>query len=188
MPSEQLYALLNAHLARTPVMGVQDVYKLLHQGNFGQGHPVPNRKAAREWLEQEASQIEPDAGLPLLESVHLEGNLVRVNLRPFLAFGGKLSDLLEIYIRSGEVIHGSDAALAAEWDDFCQMLEPSGAFASRFSLRDALLLKKIRQVDHWAAVHHTPAYIQRYRPVYRVVALELAETLFRDKHLPVEVV
>lgn len=184
MASEQLFALLATHLERYPAIGVPDVYKLLHQGVFGQGHPIPNRKAAREWLDQEAGIIEPNTSAPLLESVQLAGNVVRVNLRPYLAFGGKLPALLDAYIRTGDVIHGEEYTIAALWNEFCGMLDVGGIWEKRFLLRDALLLKKIRQADHWAAVHHTPVYIQRYKPVYRVIAAELAEILCRDQRLP----
>jgi hypothetical protein len=187
MASEQLLALLAGHLGRTPVMGVPDVYKLLHQGVFGQGHPVPNRKAAREWLEQEANLVEPGLTVPLLESVHPDGALVRVNVRPFLALDGKLPALLDAYVRSGDFIHGDEQTIADLWDSFCQMIS-AGLLENRFSLRDALLLKKVRQTDHWAAVHHTPSYIQHYKPVYRVVTAELAEVLCRDQRLPFKIV
>jgi hypothetical protein len=188
MASEPLYTLITAHLERYPAMSVPDVYKLLHQSVFGQGHPVPNRKAAREWLDQEAGLTAPDSTIPLLESVHPAGEIVRVHVRPYQAFGGKLPALLDVYIRSGEMLHGDLARIAALWDDFCKMIEPGSVLAGRFALRDAMLLRKIRQVDHWAAVHHTPEYIQRYKPVYRVVAVELAEALCRDQRLPFRII
>lgn len=195
---DPLTTLIQSQSTRYPAMGAQDVYKLLHQSVFGVGHSIPNRKTAREWLEHEAGLIQPlqDSpngggegyfGLSLIESVHPNGEIVRLHLRPYLAGNGKLLSLLDAYTRSADAITGDDAKMAAHWERFSAMLIPGGALFGRFDPREVSLIGKIHKADGWASVHHSPAYIQRYNPVYRILTRALAETLCRDQALRFQV-
>lgn len=174
-------ALIGTHIARYPLMELSDVYRLLHQGTFGVGHPIPNRKAAREWLEHEAHTAQPNAAEALIESIHPAGAIVRLHLRPFLARGGRLGPLLEAYIRSAEQIQGDPAQMAAWWAGFEAAIAPGGALAGRFDPRVAGLLRRANQAGGWPMLHHSPTYIQRYRPLYRILSVEAASALCTEQ-------
>src|SRR5260221_12126626 len=98
----KLVALITAHVQRYTEIDVLDVYKLLHQAVFGPGHAITNQKAAREWLERESEILQPVAAEPLLESVHPEGSIVRLHLRPYLSVNGKLNKLLDALVHSSK--------------------------------------------------------------------------------------
>jgi len=100
MNKQRVAELIRVHLDRYPESHIADVYKLLHQAVFGLGHLVANKKAAREWLENEAGKVTPTHEDLLVESVHPEAAIVRLHLRPYLAYGGKIKPLVDAMARS----------------------------------------------------------------------------------------
>ncbi len=184
MSEERLVALIRAHLGRYPEAQIADVYKLLHQGVFGPGHAIVNKKATREWLEHEASQQTPAADEMLIESVHPDGLMVRVHLRPYLAHRGSLAALLDAFVRSAERVQGDPDTMARWWSLF-QALCAQGELCSRVcEQREAMLFGRVRAQENWPAVHHSPAYCQAYRPAYRVLIATEAEALCRRLKIP----
>jgi|AMZC01.1.fsa_nt_AMZC01005427.1_4 hypothetical protein len=184
MSEERLVALIRAHLERYPGAQIADVYKLLHQGVFGPGHAIVSKKATREWLEHEASQQTPAADEMLIESVHPDGLMVRVHLRPYLAHRGSLSALLDAFVRSAEQVRGDPDTMARWWNLF-QALCAQGELCSQVcEQREAILFGRVRARENWPAVHHSPAYCQAYRPAYRVLTAGEAEALCRKLRIP----
>ena len=176
-------ALIQTHVARYPALGVTDVYRLLHQAVFGVGTRIPNRKSAREWLDHEFSLAAPDASGLLVESVHPTGEIVRVYLSAYRAAEGNLNALLDGYIKSSEVAPGDAAYMAARWAIFAQMVAPNGVLPGRFEARVVALTARMRAAESWAALAHSPAYIEYYRPFYRVLVREQAEKLLREQNI-----
>ncbi len=186
--SNPLYALIAAHMQRYPAMEVTDVYKLLHQSVFGPGYRVPSRKHAREWLDHEAGIANEPPTTPLLESVHPEEAFVRLHLMPYLAHGGNLATLLDAYIRSSDHESGSAAEMDACWSHFETMVQTNPVWQRLFSLRQIGMLRAAHRADDWAAVHHSPAFIQAYRPTYRILAVDEARAVCRESGVPFSVV
>jgi hypothetical protein len=174
---DALRTLISVHLQRYPSMELTDIYRLLHQGAFGVGHPIANRKAAREWLEHESRLGPPGGPDPLIESVHPQGSVVRFHVRGFLARGGRLPALLDAYVRSAESYVGDPALMAHWWGQFEAMLTLGQPLAGRFDLRVAQLLRKANEPGHWPMMHHSPTFIQRYQPVYRILTVDAAAAL-----------
>ncbi len=50
---------IEVHLLRYPLMGAEDLYKLVHQAVFGSEHAVPDPTTARRWLEEELAALGP---------------------------------------------------------------------------------------------------------------------------------
>lgn len=184
MSEERLEALIRAHLERYPAAQIADVYKLLHQGVFGPGHAIVSKKAAREWLEHEAGQQTPVAEEVLIESVHPDGLIVRVHLRPYLAHQGSLSALLDAFVRSADQVHGDPGTMARWWQLFETLCREGELCSQVCEQREAVLFGRVRAREHWPAVHHSPAYCQAYRPVYRVLTATEAEALCRKLRVP----
>lgn len=184
MGDDRLAALIQAQIARYPASGMVDIYKLLHQATFGPGHAVASKKAAREWLEQEAKQAGQPLEEPLVESVHPEGHIVRVHLRPYLGQGGQLKWLLDAFVRSAEAISGDPALMAARWRAFLELCQGEGPLAGEFPLRQMELFGAARAAEHWPAVQHSPAYNAVYRPRYRVLVAGEASALCERLGVP----
>ncbi len=180
---DRLARLVQTHLKRYPESELLDMYKLLHQGVFGPGHSIPDRKAAREWLDQEAGQQTPEPGL-LIESVHPDDLIVRLHLRPYLAAKGSLPSLLEAYVKSGDTVKGAIETMAAWWAAFSALIASGGLITGRFEPRTAALMGRTRAAEHWPAMHHSPTFNRAYRPVYRVLTRERAQDLLRGQAIP----
>jgi len=178
--------LIAAHLTRYPKLDIVDVYKLLHQGVFGPGHAIKYPKQTREWLEREselAVAAVTDAASPMLESVHPEGSVVRLHLRPYLTARGDLNKLLNAFIDSSKAVEGKPEMLADWWGQFEQMTQPGGAFAGRFDLRTLALITRARIAENWAACHHSPVFNFEYKPYYRVLSRDLADRLLNQQSI-----
>jgi hypothetical protein len=188
MTPERVIALIQSHVTRYPLMDVQDVYKLLHQSVFGPGHSIPNKKAAREWLEQEAGLCTPNKAEPLFESVHPEHELVRVNLRPYLAVGGRLPNLLDAYIRSAEAVNGNAAQMAEYWAIFAGEAKAGKFAGTNIDTRLIALTGRTRAAENWPAIHHSPAYARQYKPIYRVLIRAQVDALGRQQSLDLTVI
>jgi hypothetical protein len=177
MNDERLHALIQMHMARYPQFEVMDVYKLLHQATFGPGHLIASKKAAREWLDSECEQLTPSTDEPLNESIHPDGLIVRLHLRPYLAHEGKTKLLLEALIRSAEQVQGDQDLMARRWALFEEGCQPGGVYAARFDPQEVRLFGRTRRQEQWPAMHHSPAYQTAYQPHYRVLTRTEAEAL-----------
>jgi hypothetical protein len=168
-PSADWEQLIRAHLVRYPQMEPADLYKLLHQAALGSEHAVRDTSAAREWLESELATMGPGPAEPLVDSLRADGRVVRIHLRPFVAAGGDPEALLQAFIetgaergdredlrRAGEVAVCLARAKALPWPDSTVSALFAGLAAQGYP-----------------AVHHSAAFVEQYRPAYRVVAGKL---------------
>jgi hypothetical protein len=147
-------------------MEPNDLYKLLHQASLGSEHAVGDTVAAREWLERELAGMGPGPAEPLIDSLRADGWVVRIHLRPFVAAGGDPEAILQAFIgtaadpgdredlrRAGEVAVRLARAKALPW--------PGSTVSALFAGLAA---------QGYPAVHHSAAFVEHYRPAYRVVA------------------
>ena len=97
--------------------------------------------------------------------------MARIHLRPFLAGGGDISVLLDVFVASAAVAAGTaadmDAALAAA----VAVLVKDGSWGLAGELEG---MAKGLAAGSYPAVSHSERYRNGYKPAYRVVALELA--------------
>lgn len=156
--------LVGAHKAARPEMRARDAYKLLYQGVYGVGHLMG--PGAWDYLQKEAASLDvkDQPGDPLMESVSVDGSVVRVNLRPFLAKGYPLIQLMEA-MRNSEVV-GNPKDLIEIWEAFAKLVW-SGQLDFEYNEVDAIN----RDLDRDAPqpMHHTQEYRDNYHPAYRVV-------------------
>jgi hypothetical protein len=188
MADEAVAALILRHVQRYVALDILDVYKLLHQGVFGAGHAVSNQRAAREWLEKECEKLKPNSAEPLLESVHPYDEIVRLNLRPYLAQRGNLRKLLDAFIRSAAQPRGDPETMARWWEIFHRMTLAGNPLANRFSERTVALIGRTRAAEKWSATQHSPPYDQMHKPAYRVLDLITARELLEAQKLDTKVV
>lgn len=60
-----------------------DIYKCLHQGEFGVGHSIGDPNSFVGNLAKELAEAEPNSIEPILENVSGSGSVFRINLRPY---------------------------------------------------------------------------------------------------------
>ncbi|MCG6949602.1 MAG: hypothetical protein LJE93_11870 [Acidobacteria bacterium] len=161
-----------AHIDTHPMAGADDLYKFLHQAVFGPGHAISNREAAERWMHRELADLGPSIeGEPFCEALGGEPLLVRVNLRPFLANGRDPAELVDAFVSSADGNHGTARRMRV-------VLELAASYlgcAGRGELAPALeaLAAELGERD-FPAIHHSEAYLEAYRPAYRVVLESLA--------------
>ena len=175
--------------AEAPIVPVAheliDIYKCLHQGVFGVGHIIDHPEGFAQRLHQEMVQNTAPETVrePVVESLSVNGEMLRVNLRPLRAafiddVDRAVDGLAQVCLQSAQVTRGANDHFFDALDAF-MMLNRSGeivlagrifAFPSQwvetflFELRQ--LMRRIRQVPVFS---HSKRYKQLNRPSYRVV-------------------
>ena len=155
--------LVRWHLGKKPKMEAFDVYKLLYQGVFGVGHILS--EGAQNYLFREASELK-DIGVeePFTEPVSPDGEMVRVNLRPFLKAGLPLEMLFSAMLASN--VEGNSTIFLERWDAFVKLVRTRVLVFSQKEIDE--LNEKINR-EKPQPMHHSTEYREAYHPSYRVV-------------------
>lgn len=169
--------IIQAHIARYPIMDPGDLYKLLHQGATGSEHAVESAEAARRWLGREIATLGDGPPEPTVDTIAPDGAHVRVHLRPFLAAGGDPERLLAAFVGTANqappVVSRLRCALDAAVRLAAEGLLPYGP-----SALEAYFDRQRRA--GYPAVHHSDGFVTRYRPAYRVVSGALLASVLPD--------
>jgi hypothetical protein len=156
--------LVAVHKRTRPEMRARDAYKLLFQGVYGVGHLMG--PGAWDYLQREAKSLDvkDQPGEALMESVSVDGSVVRVNLRPYIAKNHHLIQLMEA-MRNSE-IKGKPSDFLERWDTFAELVW-SGQLD--FDQAEVDTVNKSLNRDKPQPMHHTQQYRDAYHPAYRVV-------------------
>ncbi|MBN2147809.1 MAG: hypothetical protein JW726_10490 [Anaerolineales bacterium] len=166
-----LIALIQQHLARRPAMAPRDVYKLLYQGVRGPEHIITSPQAFTERLQTEWDSLDAGPDDPLLESIHPDHTLLRLNLRPFKAIHGDLQALTAACLQTGQRPWGTQAELQQAWEH-CLSACRQNHFPG-LQLGDMLTFAAWLQANDYPPVHHSEGYRALYLPAYRLVAADI---------------
>lgn len=162
---------------------IADIYKCLHQGQFGVGHSIEDPAKFANLLAIELARAEPNSTEPVLENVSPGGLVFRVNLRPFRRlFAGR--DELASRLLAGLCL-SSAATLMGNRKDFNMSLEwfrdlnNSGELAIHgrsYMFPGELVDLFLEQVNDFVrttgsipVLSHSIAYKRFNAPSYRVV-------------------
>jgi hypothetical protein len=166
--------LVEDHLQRYPEMEVQDVHKLLYQGEFGVKHILNDPGSAKGFLLHELEQIPGDKSDKLWEVISPDRAMIRVQLRVFKSNGLILENLWQAMLLTSESVVGDMARFKANWELFRQGTE------------HALLPFSLKAIDDFwhdmehrgfPFVHHSAKYIAAYHPAYRVIKMDYLSTI-----------
>jgi hypothetical protein len=164
--------------------GLIDIYKCLHQGEFGVGHTIDHPEGFKQRLYQEMARSPASDPIrePAVENISLEGQMLRINLR---AVRNLYSDNLEqaaeelgqVCIASAAISQGSSDNFFLTLDRF-KKLNKEGQIAlaghifafppvmvEDFLIEVRELMHRIGQVPVFS---HSEAYRRLNRPSYRV--------------------
>lgn len=164
-----------------------DVYKCLHQGEFGVGHLIDAPDRFQNRLMQEILRFRPTSDEPILENVSIDHCVMRLNLKPFKAlFANDLQNasriLAKICIQSAEIANG-------EAEHFFNLLKGFREINNNGELRvgNAIYRFAPKMVDYFLediekfarrmgeipVLSHSAHYRQLNEPSYRVVDLSV---------------
>ena len=164
--------LVKNHLERYPQLQIQDVYKMLYQGEFGVGHLIDNPQAAKNYLNSELEQVAGDSTEPLWEYISPDSSMVRINLRPFKFRQMDSRKLIQAMLKTTRTVIGDTTRFINDWDIIQQginkkLLPFSASKTKKFWLE--------MKAQGFPAVHHSQDYQQAYHPAYRVIKAEYLE-------------
>ncbi len=171
MDKERFREFLLKHFETRPRMQVQDVYKLLYQGVFGVGHIMGEDAYGRLLEEAGRIDLQDHPWEPLVEPASLDGETVRVNLRPFLRWGGSLEQLYEAMKESSEA-EGDPGEFMSLWGLFKELVEEEQLGLDRDTIRR---YDEELKVGGPVPRHHSAEYREAYYPAYRVVRRRIFE-------------
>jgi hypothetical protein len=182
----------NGPTPRVPIAhGLIDIYKCLHQGEFGVGHTIDHPEGFRQRLYQEIMR-ESAAGPvrePAVENISADGRMLRINLRALSYFCSgdaerAADDLARVCVQSARDTRGSNVHFFEALDLF-KMLNQTGEIALAghvFAFPSAMvnsflsevreLMRRIREVP---VLSHSDSYRRLNRPSYRVVTRPVLE-------------
>lgn len=158
--------LLEAHCKRYPQMQVSDLYKLIHQACMGSEHVGVSPDRARGWLMGELADLGDGPEEPLVDPISLEGEIVRVHLRPYVRAGYDPERLLHAFVQTSSLCRGSVERLA-QFGEVARAMAAEGLLP--FDVAEIAGFFRDRELHGFPAVHHSAVYKSLYRPAYRVV-------------------
>lgn len=181
---------------------LMDIYKCLHQGEFGVEHNIGNPEGFTGRLRQEMNSCGPEKPEtePVLESIHENAQVLRVNLRPLIRLmngdmGTIVSQLTEVCLESAHATRGKADIFKKKLIAFHDLNQAGelriGGHAfvfpqpavERFLFEVRQLALQINRVPVFS---HSEIYRQLNRPAYRVVdrsVLEASPLKMLVKHI-----
>jgi hypothetical protein len=160
-----------------------DIYKCLHQGEFGVGHSIDDVGTFSRRLGAELLAAEPSSVEPVLEDVSPAGAIFRINLRPYRTlFHGRDASATEMLanacLSSAKVRLGSLKSFINSLKDF-RDLNAAGELVVQdrsYIFPEVLVDSFLAQVDDFIkgagtipVLSHSAIYKRYNAPSYRVV-------------------
>lgn len=166
--------IVGSHLFRYPLMQPRDLYKLMFQASMGSAHGIEDRYKATDSLYREIQNLPSGPPEPMVDIISHEGDLARINLRPYMAAGGDPDGLLEAFVRT-----------SADYGKSLQRMEQYRSWVVGMDQEELLPppLKGIAgyfremMTSGYPAVHHSEIYRKAYSPAYRVILSDLVSLL-----------
>lgn len=162
-------------------VGVEDAYKWTYQATLGGEHAVPDTESARSWLDGEWQTLDkPAASESLWEPLCPDGDIGRLNLRPFKTKGGKEDDLLEAFLASSREYKSEQSSFVDAWMELGKRLKKKPA-----GMLDYKSWKKLdaeMKAKNYPAIHHSVTYDKAAHPAYRILtSAEMKKLLDKSK-------
>jgi len=159
--------LLLKEIANYPAMEIQDIYKFLHQAAMGSEHAVKDTSAVRRWMENEIASLDWNHSEEMIDTLSSDGQILRVNLRPYLKAGHDPKKLLNAFVKTANEFKGDKSILESYITVVLEMIDKGEV---NFSMEDAQIFFSELKQKGYPAVHHSKKYAELYSPAYRVVA------------------
>ena len=166
--------IIRSHALRYPLMECTDIYKLIYQAAMGSAHRVRSIDSAREFFNEEISNIGSGPVEPVVDIIAYDGSVCRINIRPYLQAGYSSDKLIEMFCRTAEEFTGSTTKLELYcW--WILRMKASGLLTVNIQDIDQYLTEMAE--SGYPAVHHSSVYRDSYSPSYRVIASALIREL-----------
>jgi hypothetical protein len=149
---------------------IQDVYKLLYQAALGSEHALSDPGMSFLKLTNEIVALKIGSKEHIVEPISPHNDLVRINLRPYVHYGGNLKILNEKFYQTAKEFKGNIEDLKIYWQEFKEFVTDS---SGGFKQKDIDLYLESMKNAGYPSVHHSKNYKIVNDPAYRVVLLDL---------------
>ena len=177
-PRKNIRRAVLAEVRNYPNLEIQDLYKLAYQAAMGNRHVLSDTAAARTYLTEEFSSLEPSSKEPLLEYLVSDSSVVRVNLRAWKAQHLNPEKLFQAMITTASLVPPSVRLLHRYRDDIA-MLARKGKIPFKKPDIDKYFRDMERQ--HFPPVHHSDIYTKTFHPSYRIICRNSLSTMFQKE-------
>jgi hypothetical protein len=161
--------LVSEELARRPLAGDDDVYAIVRQAVLGSGESVPDPVRGQALLAKELERVGPPVpGEPIVEDLDETSGTVRLNLRKWKFVRGTAAELWPVVVGSLRELPYEPARMPPCLEGAASALEHLGRDPAPLRARVSELAGR-----GYPPVPQTPAYVEAYRPQYRVVLRRL---------------
>jgi len=148
-------------------MQLDDFHKLAHQAHFGPAHMVPNTNSALEELHNQVNDLGNGPAELMFDPITPDASVVRIHLRPYLAYGGTLEQLANSLQRTANGFEGSADEFMKSWGLLVALA--SEGFIP-FSREEVSRVWQVAQSSGFAPSHHSQIFQEAYQPAYCVIA------------------
>jgi hypothetical protein len=136
---------------------------------MGSEHAVSDPAQTRNRLDREVENLIEGPVEPMIDPISEDGQIVRVNLRPYVINSGSLSSLNEAFVRTANEHKGTVDELERYWTFAISMADDDEL---GFQVKVLLDFFREMRTQGFPAAHHSETYKKAYKPAYRVVAHE----------------
>jgi hypothetical protein len=166
-----------------------DIYKCLHQGEFGVGHLIDTPDRFRNRLIQEVLRTQPTSHEPVLENVSINDTVMRLNLKPFKAiFDNDIENaahiLADVCIESSKIATGKAEHFFSLLNGFRDLNQANELQVGKtiYTFPTEMVdhfLKEVKMLAHRIGeipvFSHSSIYRKLNEPSYRVVDVSVIE-------------
>jgi hypothetical protein len=175
---------------REPVAhSLVDIYKCLHQGEFGIGHLIDDLVNFQNRLFHDILKSHPTSDEPILENVSINGIVMRLNLRPFRALYGNdiekaCNVLAKVCINSSENTKGDNERFFSLLHGFRDLNREGKLRVGKTRIifpTDMVdhFLREVKKIVHRIGeipvFSHSAKYRQLNEPSYRVIDMAVVQ-------------
>jgi hypothetical protein len=166
--------LVEFHLSIKENLGVQDIYKMLYQANFGVEHLLDDSTEVRSYLLRELASMESTTTDQLIERISVHDDVVRINLRPFKKQNLDPDMLVRAMYVSAAGTQVDTFQFVRQWNIFTDLVRYGLLF---FPMDEVQKLSSKIEGGEITPLHHSNEYAKANRPAYRVVKRSVFEKL-----------
>lgn len=151
-----------------PNVRIEDAYKWLYQATRGGEHAAPDRRMAKQWLDEEWESLRtPEKTESLWDPLCRDGSIGRFNLRVYKAKGGKEDDILEAFLASSREYREVGTNFTDAWTQLGKSLKRH--LSGKLTYDEWNRLDAEMKPKNYPAIHHSKEYEQAEKPAYRVI-------------------
>lgn len=152
-------------VARYPKMKIEDLGKFFYIGKMGNSHMLEDIDLAKRKLSFELLSVIAGNDEPLFEEISPDGEMVKLNLRPYKERNGTSDLLLAAMAETAEIFEPDKDEYLKICDELLEMTKEKELPFTQKAVKE--FIKNVK--DDLKPIHHSKEFEEEYKPAYRVI-------------------